>query len=132
MPSVIDPETIHVDSLPVVWSPVQSPLAEEERAREVEEQATASLLWAADAPETILRLLLGETAIVRAFEPPTGHEPDQQGEWDPRLVTFSFARSIRLLSEERQPDHLALECKLEGAGYWRMKLTPDLVAISRL
>ncbi|MCX6071918.1 MAG: hypothetical protein NTU91_13855 [Chloroflexi bacterium] len=60
MPSVIDPETMHVDSLPVVWSPVQSPLTEEERAREVEEQATASLLWAADAPETILRLLLGE------------------------------------------------------------------------
>jgi hypothetical protein len=132
MPSVIDPETVHVDRLPVVWSPVQSPLAEEERAREVEEQATASLLWAADAPETILRLLLGETAIVRAFEPPTGYEPDQQGEWDPRLVTFSFARSIRLLSEERQPDHLALEYKLEGAGYWRMVLTPDSVAISRL
>jgi hypothetical protein len=132
MPSVIDPETLHVDRLPVVWSPVQSPLAEEERAREVEEQATASLLWAADAPETILRLLLGETAIVRAFEPPTGYEPDQQGEWDPRLVTFSFARSIRLLSEDRQPDRLALEYKLEGAGHWRMVLTPDSVAISRL
>jgi hypothetical protein len=131
MPSVIDPETMLVDSLPVVWSPVQSPLTEEERAREVEEQATASLLWAADVPEAILRLLLGETAIVRAFEPPTGYEPDQQGEWDPRLVTFSFARPIRLLSEHRQPDHLALEYKLEGAGYWRMDITPDSVSISR-
>jgi len=132
MPSVIDPETMHVDSLPVVWSPVQSPLTQEERAREVEEQATASLLWAADAPETILRLLLGETAIVRAFEPPQGYDTDQQGEWDPQLVTFSFARLIRLLSEERQPDRLALEYKLEGAGYWRIEITPGSVSISRL
>ena len=132
MPSVIDPETLHVDRLPVVWSPVQSPLMEEERAREVEEQATASLLWSADAPEAILRLLLGETAIARVFEPPQGYDPEQQGEWDPQLVTFAFARPSRLLSEERQPDHLALEYKLEGAGYWRIEITPDSVSISRL
>ena len=132
MPSVIDPETLHVDRLPVVWSPVQSPLTEDERAHEVEEQATASLLWAADAPETILRLLLSETAIVRAFEPPQGYDLDQQGEWDPRLVTFAFARPIRLLSAERQPDRLALEYRLDGAGYWRMEITPDSVHLSRL
>ena len=132
MPSVIDPETLHVDRLPVVWSPVQSPLTEDERAHEVEEQATASLLWAADAPETILRLLLSETAIVRAFEPPQGYDLDEQGEWDPRLVTFAFARPIRLLSAERQPDRLALEYRLDGAGYWRMEITPDSVHISRL
>jgi hypothetical protein len=132
MPSVIDPETMHVDSLPVVWSPVQSSLTEEERTREVEEQATASLLWAADAPETILRLLLGETAIARAFEPPQGYDPEQQGEWDPELVTFTFARPSRLLTEERQPDRLALEYTLEGAGYWRLEITPDSVSISRL
>jgi len=132
MPSVIDPQTMHVDRLPVVWSPVQSQLAEEERAREVEEQATASLLWAADAPETILRRLLGETAIVRVFEAPQGYNPDEQGEWDPDLVTFSFARRIRLLAEDRRPDRLALEYKLEGAGYWRMEITPDSVSIIRL
>jgi hypothetical protein len=132
MPSVIDPETLHVDSLPVVWSPVQSPLTAEERAREVEEQATASLLWAADAPEAILRLLLAETAIVRALAPPPGFDPDQQGEWDPQVVTFAFARPMRLVSEERRPDHLALEYKLEGAGYWRMEITPESTTVSRL
>jgi hypothetical protein len=100
-------------------------------AREVEEQATASLLWVADAPETILCLLSGETAIVRTFEPPQGYDPDEQGEWDPQLVTFSFARPIHLLTEERQPDRLALEYKLEGAGYWRVEITPDSVSISR-
>lgn len=132
MPSVIDPETIQVDSLPALWSPVQSPLTDDERAREVEEQATASLLWAADAPETILRLLLNETAIARAFDPPQAYDPAQQGEWDPRLVTFVITRPIRLLSEERQHDRLALEYKLEGAGYWRMEIMPDSLTISRL
>jgi hypothetical protein len=132
MPSVIDPETLHVDRLPAVWSPVQSPLTAEERAREVEEQATASLLWAADAPEAILRLLLGETAIARAFEPPQGYDPEQQGEWDPHLLTFTFARPSRMLTEERQPDHLTLEYTLEGAGYWRLEITPDSVSVSKL
>ncbi len=132
MPSVIDPETIHVDSLPVVWSPVQSPLTEAERAREVEEQATASLLWAADAPEAILRLLLQETAIDRALESPPGYDSARQGEWDPRIVTFAFARPIRLLAEQREPDRLALEYKLEGAGYWRMEITAESVTLTRL
>ena len=50
MPSVIDPETIQVDSLPALWSPIQSALTDDERARELEAQATASLLWAADVP----------------------------------------------------------------------------------
>jgi hypothetical protein len=132
MPSVIDPETLHVDRLPVIWSPVQSPLADDERARELEDQATASLLWAADAPETILRLLLGEADITRLLEPPQGFDPDQQGDWDPRLITFAFARPIRLLSEERRPERLALEYKLEGAGFWRIEITPDSVTIVKL
>ncbi len=58
MPSVIDPETLYVDDLPAIWSPVQWELDEEERIQAVEEQATASLLWTMDAPEAILRLLL--------------------------------------------------------------------------
>jgi hypothetical protein len=132
MPSIIDPETIQVDSLPALWSPVQSVLPDDERAREVEEQATASLLWAADVPETILRLLLSETTIARAFDPPQAYDSAQQGEWDPRLVTFVFARPIRLLSEERRQDRLALEYKLEGAGYWRVEITAESLTISRL
>jgi len=132
MPSVIDPETIQVDTLPALWSPVQSALTDDERALELEAQATASLLWAADAPETILRLLLSETEIARAFDPPQAYDPMQQGEWDPGLVTFVFARPIRLLSEERQRDRLSLEYKLEGAGYWRVEITPESLTISKL
>ena len=57
MPGVIDHETIHVDNLPTVWSPVQGELSPNEHAKELEEQATASLLWASPIPEQILRLL---------------------------------------------------------------------------
>ena len=61
MTAVIIPETLHVDDLPGIWSPVQWLLSEDERAAELEQQATASLLYAVDAPEAILRLLLEET-----------------------------------------------------------------------
>lgn len=67
MPSIIDPQTLYVDDLPTIWSPVQWELIEEERIQAVEEQATASLLWSMDAPEAILRLLLDETGIERFF-----------------------------------------------------------------
>ncbi len=63
MPSIIDPETLYVDDLPAVWSPVQWELTEEQRIQAVEDQATASLLWSMDPPEAILRLLLDETSI---------------------------------------------------------------------
>ena len=68
MPSIIDPETLYVDDLPAIWSPVQWELSEEEHIQAVEEQATASLLWTMYAPEAILRLLLGETDIQRLTE----------------------------------------------------------------
>jgi hypothetical protein len=132
MPAIMDPETIHVDELPTIWSPVQAPLSEDERADEVEAQATAGLLWTADAPESILRLLLGETAITRAFDPPERYDPAAQGEWDPDLVTFAFARPIRLMSEERGRDRLALEYGLDGAGYWRMEFTPESLNVTKL
>ena len=76
MPKIIDPETIYVDDLPGIWSPVQWELSGQELAQELEDQATASLLWAVDAPQTILRLLLSETGIERAYEPPEGYEPE--------------------------------------------------------
>jgi hypothetical protein len=60
MPSVIDPETMNVDKLPGVWSPVQWDLSEKERIEELDNQATASLLFSVDTPEAILRLLLDE------------------------------------------------------------------------
>ena len=101
MPRYIDPETMNVDEMPGIWSPVQWELSEEERIQELHLQATASLLWAVDAPEAILRLLLSETAIERTLEPPTGYDPENQGEWDESLVTFGFRRSMELVKLER-------------------------------
>ena len=58
MPSIIDPETMHVDDLPGIWNPIQWEMTEHERILEVENQAEASLLSVIYAPEAILRLLL--------------------------------------------------------------------------
>lgn len=132
MPSIIDPQTINADDLPCIWSPVQWELNSEERAQELEEQATASLLWTAGAPEAILRLLLNETKIDRTFEPPEGYDPEKQGEWDVSLVTFNFNRQITLVKEKRNPDYLYLEYKLADLGYWAIKIEPENVSIFRL
>jgi len=132
MTAVIIPETIHVDELPGIWLPVQWELAEDERAAELDQQATASLLWAVDVPEAILRLLLDETAIERAFEPPPGYDPEQQGEWDEALVTFAFKRGARLETVEREGDSLVVIYNLEGAGYWELEITPERVVIQRI
>ena len=132
MTAVIIPETIHVDELPGIWSPVQWELAEDERAAELDQQATASLLWAVDVPEAILRLLLEETAIERSFDPPEGYDPEQQGEWDESLVTFAFKRRIVLDTVERSEDSLAIIYKLEGAGYWKVEISPERVLIERI
>jgi len=132
MPGVIDPETMHVDSLPGVWSPVQWDLSDEERVREIESQAAASLLWSADVPEAILRLLLDEASITRLLDPPDGYDPDQQGEWDSSLVTFGFKRPIHLDTVERQGDLLTVVYKLEGAGYWQLEIGPGRVVIERV
>jgi hypothetical protein len=132
MPGVIDHETIHVDNLPTVWSPVQRELSPEEHAKELEEQATASLLWASPVPEQILRILLNETAIDRSEEPPDGFDPDVQGEWSETLLAFAFTRAIHLTREERTSDRLVLEYKLEDAGYWLFEITHDTVTIGRI
>jgi len=132
MPGVIDHETIHVDNLPTVWSPVQRELSPNEHAKELEEQATASLLWASPIPEQILRLLLNETAIDRTEEPPTGFDPDTQGAWNESLLTFAFKRAIHLTREERTPEKLVLEYKLEDAGDWLFEITHDTVTMGRI
>ena len=56
MPIDIDPETMNADDLPGIWSPVQWDLTEEERIEELHHQAQASLMWAIDIPEAILRM----------------------------------------------------------------------------
>ncbi|MGD9092385.1 MAG: hypothetical protein PVF74_06035 [Anaerolineales bacterium] len=132
MPGIIDPGTINVDDLPAIWSPVQWELSPEEHAQELEQQAQASLQWVLDAPEVILRLLLDETAIERAYVPPPGYDPEQQGDWDEELVTFQFARTMRLERIERESDYLYLEYDFGNRGHWAIEIEPEKVTIERI
>jgi hypothetical protein len=132
MPGVMDPETLPVDELPGVWTPVQWELTEDERKRELEEQATASLLWAVDAPEAVLRLMLSECDIERAFEPPPGFDPEQQGEWDAGLATFQFQRPLRLVEVKREPDYLYVEYDFADLGRWAFEIEPERVTLQRV
>jgi hypothetical protein len=132
MPSVIDPETLYVDDLPAIWSPVQWELDEEERIKAVEEQATASLLWTMDAPEAILRLLLDETGIQRLYRPPDGYDQQEQGDWDKSLITFGPAHPIKLESVERTPTRLELAYDFGNLGRWEFVIEAERVSIERI
>ena len=132
MPSIIDPETLYVDDLPAIWSPVQWELGEAERNAAVEEQATASLLWSMDAPEAILRLLLEETAIERLEGPPPGYNPDEQGEWDDKLITFGPRRSIKLEAVERTPTSLTAVYDFGELGHWEFYIEAEKVTIEKI
>jgi len=132
MPSVIDPQTIHVDELPAIWSPIQWELTEEERVEAVNEQATASLLWTMDAPEAILRLLLGETEIQRLYQPPEDYDPEEQGEWKPDILTFGPYRPLKLIEVEREHEYLRLVYNCGDLGYWEFIIEPEKVIIERI
>ena len=132
MPSVIDPQTIHLDELPPIWSPVQWDLTEEERIEAINEQATASLLWTMDAPEAILRLLLNETEIKRLYHAPDDYDPVEQGEWDEEIMTFGAYRSMKLVEVEREPDYLRLVYNFDDLGYWEFMIEPEKVTIERI
>lgn len=132
MPFIIDPQTLYVDDLPTIWSPVQWELTEEERIQAVEEQATASLLWSMDAPEAILRLLLDETGIERLFGPPAGFNTEEQGDWDEKLITFGPKRAIKLESVERTPTHLELVYHFGELGRWEFVIESEKVSIARI
>jgi hypothetical protein len=132
MPSVIDPETLPVDDLPAIWSPVQWELSEEERVEAIDEQATASLLWTMDAPEAILRLLMAETEIKRLLEPPDAYNADEQGDWNADILTFGPYRPIKLEEVERTRDHLRLVYNFGDLGYWEFMIEPEKVTIERI
>lgn len=132
MPGYIDPETMNADELPGIWAPVQWDLTPEERAAEIEIQAAASLLSTVDVPEAILRLLLNETNIGRAYNPPAGYDPEIQGEWDPEILTFAYTKRMELERIERFPDRLALIYKFENLGTWAFEITPEKVVIERI
>lgn len=132
MPVVIDTETLYVSDLTGIWSPVQWELTDAEREKEIESQATASLLWSVSIPETILRLLLDETDIERIYTPPEGYDPELQGEWDDSLVTFSFKRPIKFENIVREQDFLSMKLKVADFGYWAIEIEPGKVTIERL
>ena len=132
MPSIIDPQTIHVDELPAIWSPIQWELTEEERVEAINEQATASLLWTMDAPEAILRLLLGETEIQRLYQAPEDYNSEEQGEWDKEILTFGPYRSIKLVEVEREPEYLRLIYNFGDLGHWEFVIEPEMVTIERI
>lgn len=132
MPSIIDPETMHIDDLPGVWNPIQWEITEQERILELENQAKASLLSVVDVPEAILRLLLEETDIERAYAPPHGFDPEMQGDWDEELITFVFKRRFRLDSVDRKPEELAVVYHIEGLGYWSVEVEHERVTIERI
>jgi hypothetical protein len=132
MPSIIDPETLYVDDLPSIWSPVQWELTEEERNEAVEEQATASLLWTMDAPEAILRLLLGETAIQQLRQAPENYDPVEQGDWDDKLITFGPKHPIKLEAVERTPSSLMVVYDFGELGHWEFFIEAEKVTIERI
>ncbi|MBE3120429.1 MAG: hypothetical protein IMZ50_16950 [Candidatus Atribacteria bacterium] len=133
MPSIIDPQTLYVDDLPTIWSPVQWELTEEERREAVEEQqATASLLWSMDALEAILRLLLDETGIERLFGPPAGFNTEEQGDWDEKLITFGPKRAIKRESVERTPTRLELVYNFAELGRWEFVIESEQVTIQQI
>jgi len=132
MPSIIDPETLYVDDLPAIWSPVQWELSEAERNEAVEEQATASLLWTMDAPEAILRLLLAETAIQRLRKPPEDYNPAEQGDWDSDLITFGPQRPIKLIHMERTPTSLTVVYDFGELGRWEFFIESEKVTIEKI
>jgi hypothetical protein len=132
MPSIIDPQTLYVDDLPAIWSPVQWELSEDERIQAVEEQATASLLWSMDAPEAILRMLLDETGIQRLFGPPEGYDATEQGEWDGKLITFGVKHPIKLEAVERTPTRLELVYNFGEMGHWEFIIEAEKVSIARI
>ena len=132
MARVIDPQTLPVDELPGVWAPVQWRLTPEERIQEMEAQASASLLANIDVPEALLRLLLNDANIERAYEPPQGYDPEQQGEWDPDIITFAFSTPIELVDVVREPDHLTAVYRFANHGMWSIEISPERVVIERV
>ena len=132
MPKYIDPQTIPVEDLPGVWTPFPEDLSPDEHVAAVEDQAKASMLWSIDHPETILRLMLNETAITRAFEAPLGYDEERQGKWDKSLTAFTFKRAMWVEHIERQPDNLYIVYEVEDLGRWAIEIKPEEIHIGKL
>ncbi len=132
MPGYVDPETMNVDELPGIWAPIQWDLTVEEKLEETKNQAQASLLASVDVPEAIIRLLLGELSIGRAYLPPDGYDPERQGEWDESILTYAFTKQMKLERVERTRERLAVIYQFENLGKWMLEITPEKVTIERI
>jgi hypothetical protein len=127
----IDPLTFPTINLPAIWTPIKEKSEANPLALQIQEQARASLLLTADTIESILRLLLGETEVERVFTPPKGYDTELQGEWDNSAITFTFIRSIRIFSENRDPEQLKMQYEVEGRGIYNIILNKDGIEIKK-
>jgi hypothetical protein len=132
MPGIIDHEVMQANELPPVWAPVQWEQSEAELSVEIDRNASANLLFNSDAPEAVLRLLLNETDSTVAYDPPHGYKPEEQGEWDPEVMTFAFLRPMKLEHIERGRDVLVLLYDFGSRGHWRLEIGPERVLIERV
>ena len=85
-----------------------------------------------DAPEAILRLLLGETEIQRLYQSPDDYDAEEQGEWDEEIMTFGPYRPVKLIEVERDPEFLQLVYNFSDLGYWEFMIEPEKVTIERI
>jgi hypothetical protein len=132
MPIPISPDQLRLVQLPIVWS--AEPIAGDPPGGVIglESAARAGLLLKISAPEAALRLFLGELEVERVTEAPKGYDSAQQGEWDPRAVTYRFTRLIRMMRIEKKPNRLTVEFHLGDLGYWTVTIEADAVNIARV
>jgi hypothetical protein len=127
----IDPLTFPTINLPAIWTPIKEKSEANPLALQIHEQAKASLLITADTIESILRLLLGETEVERVFTPPKGYDTELQGEWDNSAITFAFIKSIRIISENRDPEQLEMQYEVEGRGIYNITVNKAGIEIMK-
>ena len=148
MPSAIDWETMEPDGLSPVWFPPQDEAdSDETHERLLQDAAAAHLLTMTSIPEAILRLLVRETGVARLPEPGAasdgeeawaaegGDEPSDGDDADKDALppdSFEFTRQFHLDEAHRDHESLALLCRLDGAGSWRVVIETGRVLIEQL
>jgi glucokinase len=75
--------------------------------------------------------LLGLTRVEGVYDPPSGYDPELQGDWDGSIMTFVFTRRIRKVAEIRTEKELELEYQVENQGTFRVVIREDGVSIEK-
>jgi hypothetical protein len=131
MPYAFDAQTFPTIDVPAVWCYQKPPADQAEFAGFVEQQAAGGLILSADTVESVLRLLLGLTRVEGVYDPPSGYDPELQGDWDGSILTFVFTRRIRKVAETRSEKELELEYQVENQGTFRVVIREDGVSIEK-